>query len=178
MSGKLAYEYWDSCVFLAFLQNEQHRPGEAEEIASQIRRFEMGALNLFTSAITITELTEAARLNNEQQQKLVGFFSRSNFQLIDANEPVCRLASEIRSYFKINSVQGFHPTTPDAIQVASAVAARKYLSDDIRMVTLDSNNKPKSKELSMIAMAPYIKATYGVDISRPDLPALFAQTSQ
>jgi predicted nucleic acid-binding protein len=172
MSGKSTHEYWDTCIFLAHLQNEEHRNGEAEEIASQIKRFEMGALNLYTSSITITELIEAARLTEEQVKQLRGFFRRSNFQFIDANESICSLASEIRSYFKQNPIAGLYPSTPDAIQVASAVALRRQLNEDLKLITLDSNNKPNKKELAMIEMAPYVAAKYGVIITRPEVPAL------
>ncbi|SFI30939.1 PIN domain-containing protein [Nitrosomonas sp. Nm34] len=171
MSGNLSGEYWDTCVFLAYINREVHRNGEAEEIDNRVRLFENGSLNLFTSTITITELYEAGRFDEPNRKTLNNIFHRTNFQFIEANRQVCNLASDIRSYFKLNPVKGKYPTTPDAIQVASAIAVKKHGVDGLNLITLDSNNK--AKELAFIDMAPYIKQAYGVNITRPDPPGLF-----
>lgn len=181
MAGKHDVEYWDTCVFLAYLKEEQHRAGEYEEIESQIRRFEMGGLVLATSTITITEMYQASRFTSQQQSLLDGWFKRSNFYFVDANQSVCKLASDIRSDFKENSeslgFKGAYPTTPDAIQVASAIALKQVYSGVINLITLDSNTKPSAKELALTDMAVEIKKKYGVNICRPLVPSIFIEST-
>jgi len=172
MSGNTNREYWDTCVFLAYIRKEKHRIGEFEEIESRVKLFEQGAISLFTSAITITEIYEAARFNDHERNIFSGICKRTNFQFIDANRNICELASEIRSYFKLNPPKSnLYPTASDAIQVASAIALRKMRKVDLELVTLDSDNKPK--ELAFIEMAPYIQSQYGVIITRPTVPPIF-----
>ncbi len=133
MSGNSYKEYWDTCVFLAYIRKEDHRPGEIEEIESKIKQFQEGTLYLFTSTITITEIFEAARLDEQERKIFSGIFKRTNFQFIDANRNICELASEIRSHFKLNPpIKTLFPTAPDAIQVASAIALRKLHTDELK----------------------------------------------
>lgn len=91
MTG-IEFEYWDSCIFLALLQNEEHRPGELEYLQDQAQKFDMGVVGIVTSSIAMVEVYEA-RLSSEQAVRIKSMYSRSNFQFIDASLNVWRRSS-------------------------------------------------------------------------------------
>lgn len=165
-------EYWDSCVFMALLKNEQHLPGEQTYLQNQARKFDMGALAIVTSTIAITEIFEA-RLTDEQIAQLRGMYTRSNFQFIDATTQICQVASFIRSYYKKNPIKDgsaeLYPSTPDAIHIASAIAAQSVSKQEIRLLTFDSKNKPDKKELGLTNISGLVAGKYTLTICRPPL---------
>ncbi|MBA3592734.1 MAG: PIN domain-containing protein [Polaromonas sp.] len=166
----IEFEYWDSCIFLAFLQKETHRPGEVQYVNDQVRKFGMGLVGITTSSIALTEVFEA-RLNNDQVDFFRDMYSRTNFHFVDASTPICHLASEIRSYYKINKVNvngvGLYPSAPDAIHVASAITAQKQLKTPISLITFDSENKAKGNDLALTNLSGNIANKYPLIICRP-----------
>lgn len=174
MAG-IEFEYWDSCIFIAYLQKEDgHRAGELKYIQEQAQKFDMGTLGIVTSTITVTEIYET-RLTPEQHAKFRSMYSRSNFQFIDAGMEVCKIASEIRGYYKANPVLnennvGHWPTTPDAIHIASAIGVQKQFTEPIKLITLDSKNKAKFNELALTKMSGLVANKWPLIICRPPLP--------
>lgn len=164
-------EYWDSCAFIALLQNEKHRPGELGYLQNQARKFDMGAIGLVTSAIAITEIFESRFLNPAQAERFRSMYTRSNFQFVDATFQVCHLASEIRSYYKNNPVRQdgkeLYPSAPDAIHVASAIAAQTGCRRRILLITFDSENKPSKKDLALTKLSGSVAGKYRLTICRP-----------
>lgn len=57
-SGPPVY-YWDTCIFLAWLKNEQRPAGEMDGVSAAIERFNRGRIRLMTSVLTYTEATIA-----------------------------------------------------------------------------------------------------------------------
>lgn len=171
MAG-IEFEYWDSCVFLAFLKNETtHGLDELESLKEQARKFDLGTLGLVTSTITVTEIYEA-RLNADEVAKFRSMYSRSNFQFIDAAYQVCLTASEIRGYYKdkpVININGVHlyPSTPDAIHVASAIAAQIQHKNAIKLITFDSKNKAPKNELALTNLSGIIANKWTLTICRP-----------
>lgn len=163
-------EYWDSCAFLALLKNEDHLPGEQTYLQNQARKFDMGAVGLVTSAIAVTEIFES-RLTDEQAVRFRSMYTRSNFQFIDATVQVCTVASNIRSYYKSNPIRDdgvdLYPSAPDAIHVASAIAAQTASKREIKLITFDSENKPKKNDLGMTKMSGIVAGKYQLIICRP-----------
>lgn len=164
-------EYWDSCVFLALLQKETHRDGELEYLEQQARKFDIGALGIITSSITIAEVFES-RLSDENKVKFRSMYTRSNFEFIDANVGICNIASEIRGYYKDNPVDGLYPSTPDAIHVASAIAAQSAAKEGIMLITFDDKNKPQSKEVALTKLSGLVANKYNLTICRPPIKNL------
>lgn len=164
-------EYWDSCVFLALLQKEEHRDGELQYLEQQARKFDIGALGIVTSSITIVEVFEA-RLSHENKAKFRSMYSRSNFEFIDANVGICEIASEIRGYYNINPIDGLYPSTPDAIHVASAIAAQSTTKNGLLLITFDDANK--KKEVGLTKLSGLIANRYNLTICRPPLKNLQA----
>lgn len=161
-------EYWDSCVFLALLQKEPHRDGELQYLEQQARKFDIGALGIVTSSITITEVFEA-RLSDENKVKFRSMYTRSNFEFFDANVGICQIASEIRGYYKNNPIDGFYPSTPDAIHVASAIAAQSATKNGLLLITFDDENKKKEKEVGLTKMSGLVANKYNLTICRPPI---------
>lgn len=163
-------EYWDSCTFLALLKNEPHRPGEPTYLQNQARRFDMGALGLVTSAIAVAEIFES-RLTTEQSDRFRSMYTRSNFQFIDATFQICNVASEIRGYYKNNPIKDdgkeLYPSAPDAIHVASAIAAQSFSKHSILLITFDSENKPAKNEIGLTKISGNVAGKYQLTICRP-----------
>lgn len=174
MTG-IEFEYWDSCIFIAYLLAEgSHRAGELKYIQEQAQKFDMGIVGIATSTITVTEINET-RLTPAQHAQFRSMYSRSNFQFIDAGLEVCQIASGIRGYYKENPVLnenkvGFWPTTPDAIHIASAIAVQKQFSDPIKLITLDSKNKAKNNEIGLTRLSGLVANKWPLIICRPPLP--------
>lgn len=164
------YEYWDSCIFLALLQEEEHRPGELDYLKVCAQKFDRGSFCILTSSITLVEVYEA-RLNQNQQNKFKSFYSRSNFVFIDASREICSLASEIRSFYRLHTINvngvSLYPSTPDALHVASAIAGQEMLQKPIQLITLDSGNKAKSNELGLTNLSGKVADKYPCVICRP-----------
>lgn len=169
----IEFEYWDSCVFLALLQNETHRAGEMQYLEQQARKFDIGALAIVTSSIARIEVFEA-RLSDESKLKFRSMYTRSNFTFIDANVNVCQLASEIRDYYFNNPVDQLYPSTPDAIHIASAITAQSFTKDGILLITFDDENKPKLKEVALTKLSGLVANKYNLKICRPPLANLQA----
>ncbi len=173
MSGVNKFTYWDTSIFLAYLNNEtSHRPGEMAWIREKVQEFEIGKLNILTSVIAITEVMEISRLNQEQRNTLTNWFNRSNFRFIDANRTICNMASNIRSAFKTNPIQksgkSYHSFVPDAIHVASAIHVKQLTRNhDLALITLDSKNKSATGELAMTEMSSYTEKNYELKIIYP-----------
>jgi hypothetical protein len=164
-------EYWDSCAFIALLQNEKHRPGELGYLKNQARKFDMGAIGLVTSSIAVTEIFESRFLNPAQAERFRSMYTRSNFQFVDASYQICYLASEIRSYYKDRKVhqdgRELYPSAPDAIHVASAIAAQNSCKQQILLITFDSDNKSKKNDLALTKLSGNVAGKYPLTICRP-----------
>ena len=166
-------EYWDTCVFLALLKNEMHRPGEAQYVSDQARKFDIGALSIVTSTLTVTEILDS-KMSVIQIARLKEIFGKNNFQFIDANFRVCELASEIRSYYAEHNVsvlgaKKLQVTTPDAIQVASAIAAQRLAKQPIKLLTFDSDDKTTRGHMAMESLNGLVANKYRLEIGRPTL---------
>ncbi|WP_081610785.1 PIN domain-containing protein [Cupriavidus neocaledonicus] len=169
MAG-IEIEYWDTCIFLAFIKGEEHRPGELDYIKSHASQFDLGLCGIVTSAITITEVLEA-KLTADQINRFYNLQRKSNFTFIDASPQVCKVASEIRSYYFANPMRSdgkiVYPSTPDAIHVASAIAAKSASKQGVRLITLDAKDKPKKGEIALTAMNGLVADKYPLTICRP-----------
>lgn len=163
-------EYWDSCIFLALLQKEKHKQGELECLEQQSRKFDIGALSIITSSITIAEVFEA-RLSDDSKLKIRDMYARSNFRFVDATVSICQRASEIRGYYKVKPIKDngieLYPSLPDAIHIASAIAAQAVTGRNIPLITFDSKNKPQKKELGLTGLSGMVANKYKLTICRP-----------
>jgi predicted nucleic acid-binding protein len=112
--------YWDTCVFLGYLQQTKGRYADLSKILAEA---ENNRILLCTSAITITEAAFIDRNANtspeeiEQQGKIIkDFFRRDCVNIVWADQLVAQEAADILRRYK-----GLTPL--DAIQVATALFA-------------------------------------------------------
>jgi predicted nucleic acid-binding protein len=125
--------YWDTAVWLAWLQDERHWPDTVlvgiEDVVIQL---EAGKLTLFTSSITRSEVY-MGRLSQEQKSKWSGLMRRSDVHAVAADDRVNDRASAIREYHQLRKQK---IATPDAIHLATAVL---YKADEFQ--TMDGLQK-------------------------------------
>lgn len=117
--------YWDTCVFLAWLKNENRELGEIEGIEEVSRSVGNNRINLTTSVITFVEILESS-LGQEGVEKLSNIFKRRNVVPINVDIRIAKLAADIRDHYKKieRSIK-----TPDAIHLATAI---NYKVDELQ----------------------------------------------
>lgn len=114
--------YWDACIFLAWLKNEERSEGEMEGLTRLVEEVEKNKYPVITSVITITEILPK-RSGKEVVAKFRKLFQRSNFRMINIDERIATKASKIRDHYlekakkeKINSIK-----LGDGIHLATAI---------------------------------------------------------
>lgn len=145
MAGNSPIYYWDSCVFLAWLRNEQRRDGEMEGVKSYVRKLQSRQVRLITSAIAYTEVV-ATKLPVGIDQQFFDLMRRSNVSVIAADIRVTRLARDLRDYYS-SSPDVYNNKTisvPDAIHLATAI-----LYKAVEFHTFDGSNK---KSLGLLGL--------------------------
>jgi predicted nucleic acid-binding protein len=162
--------YWDTSAFLALLKNEtMHGPGVLDALKSQAGAFDRGEIVLATSTLAILEVN-SADLPDSARELFEGMLRRSNMVLVAANETVMRSAAELRRHVygkdKNGAGEPYVLSSPDAIHVVSAM----QIGADC-LVTLDSANKPKTKEMAMTGVSRHypVPGMHAVPIERPAL---------
>lgn len=129
---------WDSCVFLAWLQDEQREPGVMEGIEEVVRKINGGEAILVTSQMTNIEVLQS-RLSSDAQQKWKDIFNRRNCQIMDINPRIGEKASFIRDYY---DQKGIKLSSPDSIQLATAII---FNAEEFH--TFDGSGKKRNGDL-------------------------------
>jgi predicted nucleic acid-binding protein len=130
--------YWDTCIFLAWLQDERREIGVMEGIEESVRKIHSNELTLLTSQMTNIEVLES-RLNLESKKKWKDVFNRRNCQMVDVNPKVGEKAQFIRDYY---DQQNIKLSTPDSIHLATAII---YKAEEFH--TLDGSGKKRNGDL-------------------------------
>jgi hypothetical protein len=135
-AGKKKY-YWDACIFIAWLMEDEHQPGAVmdgiERIVAEVERNEA---ILITSFLTKSEVLEC-KLTPRAKELFNKIFQRRNVQIAQGDRRVGDLAAEIRNRYER---QGTSISVPDTIHLASAIV---YGADEFH--TLDGAGKRKRK---------------------------------
>lgn len=112
----LERRYWDSACFIAILSKEE---GRVDVCAPILRAAEMRAIEIVTSAWTITEVLHpkgGKPLPAEVRATVKAFFHRSGIVLVNVDR---RIAENAQEYFWDYGVK-----PKDAIHVACAIEAK------------------------------------------------------
>ena len=110
--------YWDSCIFIAWLNGGEGRPPEVIEGLNEVARdVNENRAALCTSVTTWTEILQG-KLTPEQKTRLENLFKRRNVVLINIDARIAQMASEIRNYY---NERGVKIETPDAQHLATAI---------------------------------------------------------
>ena len=129
MPGKRRKYYWDSCAFILWLDEKGER-ADVDGLAEVVKEVEKGDADLFTSAVTKTEVLKG-RMTPEQEDKFTRLFQRRNVVPVDITGRVLDLSEKIREWNPKVS-------TPDAIHLATAIL---YEADEFH--TTDGGGKRK-----------------------------------
>jgi len=114
--------YWDACIFIAHLKNEQRAIGEMDAVREQVRRLDEGETVVVASTLTLTEVLECD-IPAENLPKLQGLKQiPDRLMFAQVSMPIAELAHDIRSDIKASGVwNGKTVKTPDAIHIATAL---------------------------------------------------------
>lgn len=116
--------YWDSCIFLAWLKDEDRPEGEMAGLGSIAREVEKKKFSVITSVITIAEIL-TGRSGEEVVAEFRKLFQRSNFQMVNVDERIAAKASEIRNHYveKAKSEEGPSIRFADSLHLATAITS-------------------------------------------------------
>ncbi|MCH8916820.1 MAG: PIN domain-containing protein [Proteobacteria bacterium] len=167
MSGDKTTVYVDSCVLIAWLQNENRKPGEMEGVSGLVAGVDAGEIILVTSALTKTEILECT-LTVEAIEMFERFTHRRSVQIKDVTSRISTLAGEIRSYYQSlkDSNKTNLPTlsTPDAIHIATAIywECEQFFTFD----EIDEHGTSRPKR-ALIPLSGMVAEKYPLDICKP-----------
>ncbi len=144
-SGPPVY-YWDTCIFLAWLKNEQRPAGEMDGVSAAIERFNRGRIRLMTSVLTYTEAT-IAKLPAGVDRLLEDAMQRPNMAKVGVDIKIAKLARDIRNHYLGTSIDGFTVSVPDSIHLATAIL---YRADEFH--TFDTRDQQKYRSLGLLPL--------------------------
>ncbi len=143
MSGRLSTVYWDTCVFIAHLTGEQKGASAISGMDEWIEKMERGQAIIATSALTLAEILES-RLTDQKRKTYRALFQRKHLQLVACDEPIARLASEIRAYYSRTSGPDEKTiSVADSIHLATAINNSEVISE---FHTFDGSDPAKGEK--------------------------------
>lgn len=123
MAGAEPIYYWDSCLFIAWLKDEQRPTGEMDGVREIIQRSQRKEVKIVTSVLTKVEV-----LSGHIPVGLNTLFSgvMKRIHPISMDIKVADLAHDLRDHYSNNRSQhgGKILSTPDAIHLATAILYR------------------------------------------------------
>ena len=87
--------YWDSCAFLALIQNEHGRADACQETLTEAQG---GHFIIFTSALTLAEtlwMRSGPKLGEEKARILNNFFRRSFIRVLNVDRAIAERAQRL-----------------------------------------------------------------------------------
>jgi predicted nucleic acid-binding protein len=159
MSGSNPLYYWDTCLFLAWLQDENRKSGEMDGVREIVDRSKRREVRLMTSTITSVEVL-TAKIPTGFDTLFVALLKRVNRVSVDIK--VAGIAHDLRNYY-LTRPQEFTGKTlsmPDAIHLASAIL---YRADEFH--TFDGAGSAKS--LGLLPLSGNL-AGHGLKICKPE----------
>jgi predicted nucleic acid-binding protein len=134
MAGNSPIYYWDTCLFLAWLKDEERRVGEMDGVRELIERARRRDVRLITSVLTTVEVL-AAKIPAGMDTLFQNLMRRVNRQAMDIR--VASIAHDLRNHYVL--LGGKTLSTPDAIHLATAIL---YRADEFH--TFDSEGSSRS----------------------------------
>lgn len=146
MKNRKEHIYWDTCVFLAWLKDDEvHDPSVRDGIEETIKRVNRNEVELITSVITYVEIVKHT-LTEKARKKLKTLFDRENVNFIELTVRIAEMAMSIRSYHMLEKQPDGHSAndiqTPDAVHLASAITFGANLFN-----TLDGSGRKKHRKI-------------------------------
>jgi predicted nucleic acid-binding protein len=133
MPGANPLYYWDTCLFLAWLKDEERPTGEMDGVREVIALLRARDVRVMTSVLTSVEVL-AAKIPVGVQHLFTDLMRRVHRQGIDTK--ITQMAHDIRNHYAI--LGGKTVSTPDAIHLATAIL---YRADEFHTFDCDGNSK-------------------------------------
>lgn len=123
MAGDSPLYYWDTCLFLAWLNDEQRPTGEMDGVREFIVRCKRREVRVMTSTLTAVEVL-ACKMPVGFGHLFTGLMKRVS--RVGVCTKVASLAHDLRDYYtsRPNEYDGKSLTVPDAIHLATAIMYR------------------------------------------------------
>ena len=127
--------------------------------------FARGDAYLATSVVTLTEVLDSQQ-SAESRETFQKLFQRKNFLLQQVNRRIAIIAHDIRDYYQ-NTNDGLPTvTTPDALQLATAI----YLEGCDEFYTFDEHNRGTNTtrpSRGLISLSGTVAGKYRLTITKP-----------
>ena len=145
MPGDSPLYYWDTCLFLAWLKDEERPTGEMDGVRELIELSRRREVRLMTSALTLVEVL-SSKIPIGFDNLFNNLLKRINRVSVDIK--VAGVAHDIRNFYAARQAEFGNKTlsTPDAIHLATAIL---YRADEFH--TFD--DKGSSKNLGLIPLS-------------------------
>ncbi len=137
MAGVSSVYYWDTCLFLAWLNDETRKTGEMDGVREVIARHKRREVKLVTSVLTRVEVLQA-RIPVGVGNSFTDLLKRMTQLGMDTK--IAGLAHDLRDHYAANAAAhgGKTLSTPDAIHLATAI---HYRIDEFHTFDNDGNAK-------------------------------------
>lgn len=136
MPGNNPLYYWDTCLFLAWLKDENRAiTGEMDGVRDIIERSKRRDCRLMTSVLTTVEVLQA-KIPAGVDTLFAGVLKRTSRIGVDIK--ISQLAHDIRNHV---AKEGGNLKTPDAIHLATAILNRadEFHTFDEKLLGLNGN---------------------------------------
>lgn len=130
MNGTKKLIYWDSCIFISWLKNEQRPdPKDMVGVIDTIERLKRREVTLITSTITQTEIA-ACNVGQLVMPLLDDLMKRKNIQRLSVDIKISQMARTLRDFYQNepykldkdgNKIGSKTLSVPDAIHLATAI---------------------------------------------------------
>ncbi len=152
--------YWDSCVFLAWLNDD---PEQAPKCEGVLDAADQGKLRIVTSALTITEVLFTKgyeKIDIRDRDKVEALFKSSFITVIDVSRFIAEHAREL---VWTNDVR-----PKDSIHVSSAIYAKvdEFNTFDEKLLSL--NNKVGDNPLSICIPSYPLQGALGLTVNEEE----------
>lgn len=148
MSEEIPEYYRDTCVFIAYLNDDRAAYGAlVDDIQQFLDEAQRGECRIHCSTITIVEITKN-RMKPDRYDSFPAFLRAFASAVIPVTpDPnIMALASELRSltYTKTGGERKLH--TPDAVHLASAISLRETFRVPLKAFHTFDNGKTRGAE--------------------------------
>lgn len=116
-TGRDHIVYWDTCIFLAWMNDERRPAGDMEGVSKVAELVERGEVVLITSTLTRAEIL-LSKTSAESMKKYDLLLRRSNVVPHNVDLPIAKLTSGLMDFYLDSD---FELLTPDAIHLATAI---------------------------------------------------------
>jgi predicted nucleic acid-binding protein len=123
MAGTEPIYYWDACLFLAWIKDEERQTGDMDGVREVVERAKRREVKIITSVLTLTEVLES-RLPAGMKGLIDGLMKRVN--RVGMEIKIAKMAHDLRDYYMQRSAEfgGKTLAVPDAIHLATAILNR------------------------------------------------------